>query len=253
MSHPDGDPPRPIRGRHGPPRHGLAARPTRRRWSLLRKGSVFLVTAIVGSMLIKAFLLQAFFIPSGSMEPTLHGCRGCAGDRVLVNKLTDHTGGVQRGDIVVFRDPGGWLMHGFSAPASQSGVYSALEFLGLAASSSESDLIKRVIGVGGDTVEGRDGNVYVNGIRLVEPYVFPGDSSSEIDFKVTVPVDNLWVMGDHRSESGDSRLQQQGPGKGFVPVKAVVGSAFAISSPLSRIGLLDRPATFDQVSATTQR
>jgi len=253
MSHPDGDRPRPIRGRHRPPRPGPAASQPRRHWSLLRKGSVFLITAIVGSMLIRAFLLQAFFIPSGSMEPTLHGCQGCAGDRVLVNKLVGPIGGVQRGDIVTFRDPGGWFMHGFAAPQAQSGVHNALVFLGLAPESGAGDLIKRVIGVGGDTVEGKDGTVYVNGIRLVEPYVFPGDRSSEIDFKVTVPVDNLWVMGDHRSESGDSRFQQQTPGKGFVPVKDVVGRAFAISSPLSRIGLLDRPATFDQISATPQR
>lgn len=213
---------------------------------------MFLVTAIVGSMLIKAFLLQAFFIPSGSMEPTLHGCQGCAGDRVLVSKLTDRIGGIHRGDIVAFRDPGGWLMHGFATHQTESGVNTALVFLGLAPESAAGDLIKRVIGVGGDTVEGRDGKVYVNGTPLVEPYVFPGDSSSEINFKVTVPVDNLWVMGDHRSESGDSRFQQQAPGKGFVPVKNVVGRAFAISSPLSRIGLLDRPATFDQISATPQ-
>ena len=252
MSQADGDRPRPIRGRHRTPRHGPAASQPRR-WSLLRKGSVFLVTAIVGSMLIRAFLLQAFFIPSGSMEPTLHGCQGCAGDRVLVSKLTDHFGGVQRGDIVTFRDPGGWFMHGFAAPQAQSGVHNALAFLGLAPESGAGDLIKRVIGVGGDIVEGKDGTVYVNGVRLVEPYVFPGDKSSEIDFKVTVPLDNLWVMGDHRSESGDSRFQQQTPGKGFVPVKDLVGRAFAISSPLSRIDLLDRPATFDQISPTPQR
>lgn len=252
MSQPDGDQPRPISGRHRPSRHRPATHTARGRWSLLRKGSVFLVTAIVGSMLIKAFLLQSFFIPSGSMEPTLHGCQGCAGDRVLVNKLVGHIGDVQRGDIVAFRDPGGWLMHGFAAPQTQSGVENALVFLGLAPERGAGDLIKRVIGIGGDTVEGRGGTVYVNGTRLVEPYLFRGDSSSEIDFKVTVPADSLWVMGDHRSESGDSRFQQQGPGKGFVPVEDVVGRAFAISSPLSRIGLLDRPATFDQVSATPQ-
>jgi signal peptidase I len=252
MSHPDGDRPLPIRGRHRPPRHGAAAGQPRRRGSLLRKGSIFLVTTMVGSMLIRAFLLQAFFIPSGSMEPTLHGCPGCAGDRVLVSKLVDYVGGVHRGDIVTFRDPGGWLTHGFAAPQTQSGVNNALVFLGLAPEGGAGDLIKRVIGVGGDTVEGRSGTVYVNGIRLVEPYVFPGDTSSEIDFRVTVPVDKLWVMGDHRSDSGDSRYQQQAPGKGFVPVKDVVGRAFAIGSPLSRIGLLNRPATFDKIRSAPQ-
>ena len=168
MSHPDGDRPRPIRGRHRPPRPGPAASQPRGHWSLLRKGSVFLITAIVGSMLIRAFLLQAFFIPSGSMEPTLHGCQGCAGDRVLVNKLVGPIGGVQRGDIVTFRDPGGWFMHGFAAPQAQSGVHNALVFLGLAPQSGSGHLRKRVIGGRGDTVAGTDRPGYVNGIRRRE-------------------------------------------------------------------------------------
>src|SRR5450756_3232489 len=110
---------------------------TRRRRSLLQETAGILVTAVVVSLIIKTVLVQAFFIPSGSMEPTLHGCPGCLGDRVLVNKLTNHIGGVHRGDIVVFRDPGGWLGHGFSAPEPQSGVYTVLAFIGLSASSSD--------------------------------------------------------------------------------------------------------------------
>ena len=252
MPPPEGDNPQPVRGRHRASRHDPGRHPARRRWSLLRRGSSVLVIAVLGSMLIKAVLLQAFFIPSGSMEPTLHGCPGCYGDRVLVNKLTNHIGGVHRGDIVVFRDPGGWLGHGFSAPEPQTGVYAVLAFIGLSASSSDTNLVKRVIGVGGDTVQGRSGKVYVNGVRLVEPYVFPGDSSSAIDFSVKVPVGNLWVMGDHRSESEDSRFQQKKPGKGFVPLKDVVGRAFVITWPLNRIGTLDRPATFDQPGVSIQ-
>jgi signal peptidase I len=188
-------------------------------------------------VLVKAFLVQSFFIPSASMEPTLHGCPSCDNDRVLVNKLITRTGGVHRGDIVVFHDPGGWMAH-FSkaAAAPQSRVSEVLALVGLAPSNI--DLVKRVIGVGGDTVEGRAGKVYVNGAPLVEPYLFPGDSPTEIDFKVTVPVDTLWVMGDHRSDSDDSRYQQQKPGKGFVPVKDVLGNAFAIIWPPDRIGAL---------------
>ena len=244
MSQPAGDgPPATRRRPWRQPREEAGTPRTRRGWSLLLEIAAILVTAIVVSMLIKTILVQAFFVPSGSMEPTLHGCTGCLDDRVLVNKLTSRMGGVHRGDIVVFRDPGGWLGHASSTPDTQSRVQGALAFVGLAPSSAESDLVKRVIGVGGDTVEGRDGKVYVNGTQLEEPYVFPGDSPTEADFRVTVPLDKLWVMGDHRSDSSDSRFHQQESGKGFVPMKDVVGRAFVIVWPLDRAGSLDRPAT----------
>ncbi len=214
---------------------------------------MILVTAILVSLLIKTFLVQAFFIPSASMEPTLHGCPRCVSDWVLVNKQTSPLGGVQRGDVVVFNDPGGWLGHGFSTAGSQSRVHDVLAFIGLAPSASQNDLVKRVIGVGGDSVEGKGGKVYVNGVRLVEPYLFPGDSSSDVDFTVTVPANELWVMGDHRSDSGDSRFHQQEPGKGFVPMKDVIGRAFVIVWPLDRVGSLGRPATFDHPGVAPKR
>jgi signal peptidase I len=205
-----------------------------------------LVTAVVLSIIVKTFLLQAFFIPSGSMETTLHGCPGCLGDRVLVNKMTSHLSGVKRGDVVVFHDTSGWLHPTAQAPGLFGRAHQVLSFIGLAPATSESDLVKRVIGVGGDTVEGRGGQVFVNGTHLDEPYVFPGNRPTEVSFKVTVPAGTLWVMGDHRAESGDSRFHQQDPGKGFVPVKDVAGRAFAIIWPLDRAGSLDRPKTFDQ-------
>jgi signal peptidase I len=202
--------------------------------------SIFVIATVV-SLLVKTLLVQAFFIPSGSMEPILHGCERCAdNDRVLVNKLTPHLGGVHRGDIVVFRDSDGWLQDSRppGAPEKQSPVHEALAFLGLAPSSAENHLVKRVIGIGGDTVEGRSGKVYVNAAMLDEPYVFPGNSASEADFRVTVPADKLWVMGDHRSQSADSRFHQGSPGKGFVPIEDVVGRAFVIVWPLGRLGSL---------------
>jgi signal peptidase I len=231
-------------------------RPTRARsaWSLLREVGGILVTAIVLSMLVKTFFVQAFFIPSESMEPALQGCATCVnGDRVLVNKLTSHMGGVQRGDIVVFRDANGWLPHTISKPGLQHTLHDALASIGLAPETSENHLVKRVIGVGGDTVEGRGGNVYVNGTRLDEPYVFPGEKPTDIKFRVKVPLNTLWVMGDHRAESGDSRFHEQDPGRGFIPVSDVEGRAFVLVWPLSRFGSLDRPATFDQPFVPARR
>ena len=199
-----------------------------------------LVAAILVSLFVKTLLIQAFLIPSGSMEPTLHGCPGCVDDRVLVSKLTTRLGGVHRGDIVVFHDYSGWLQSTSSTRGSelQDRVHDTLAMIGLAASSNEGDLIKRVMGVGGDTVEGRDGNLYVNGRQVEEPYVFPGDSPSETDFTVLVPDGKLWVIGDHRGESADSRFHVHDPGRGFVPVTDVVGQAFVIVWPLGRVGSL---------------
>jgi signal peptidase I len=214
--------------------------------SLVREVLGILVTAIVLSLIVKTFIIQAFFIPSGSMESTLHGCDGCVGDRVLVNKMTSHLGGVKRGDVVVFHDRNGWLHPTARQPGLAARAHDVLAFIGLAPATSESDLVKRVIGVGGDTVEGRGGQIYVNGTHLDEPYVFRGNKPTDVSFKVKVPANSLWVMGDHRAESGDSRFHQQDAGRGFVPVQDVAGRAFAIIWPLDRAGSLDRPKTFDQ-------
>ena len=246
MSQPEGSGPAgPSTSLGDPARPEPAASPAQRAWSLVREAAGILIASILVSLFVKTLVVQAFFVPSGSMEPTLHGCEGCFNDRVLVNKQTNLMGGVQRGDIVVFRDSDGWLPPAAN-PGGQGAMHDALVFIGLAPSSAESNLVKRVIGVGGDTVEGRGGYVYLNGTKLDEPYVFPGNHPSEIKFKVTVPADKLWVMGDHRSESADSRYHQEDPGKGFVPVSEVVGRAVVIAWPLSRATTLNRPATFDQ-------
>jgi signal peptidase I len=219
-------------------------RPAQRK-SFLRELPGIVITALVISVLIKTFLVQAFYIPSGSMENTL-----LVNDRVLVNKLADKPDEIHRGDVVVFRDPGGWL----NGPevVDRGGVLGAvrdaLVFVGLAPAAGEEDLIKRVIGVGGDTVEAdKNGVLKVNGVPLAEQgYLYPRDSSSLSPFKVTVPEGELWVMGDHRSVSEDSRAHRQQPGEGFVPVDDVIGRAFTIVWPLDRARLMHRPDTFQQ-------
>jgi signal peptidase I len=235
------DPPPPAEAEVARPGKPQRARPRR---SFLRELPGIVITALVISVLIKTFLVQAFYIPSGSMENTL-----LVNDRVLVNKLTDKPDEIHRGDVVVFRDPGGWLA-GNGGTTDDGGVRGtirdALVFIGLAPAVSEEDLIKRVIGVGGDHVVGKGNRVSVNDVELAETYIFPGDQPTEQDFDVTVPEGSLWVMGDHRSVSEDSRAHQDLSGKGFVPVDDVIGRAFTIVWPLDRSQLLRAPDTFDQ-------
>jgi signal peptidase I len=217
----------------------------RQHWSFLRELVGIVATALVISVLIKTFLVQAFYIPSGSMENTL-----LVNDRVLVNKLVDKPDEIHRGDIVVFRDPGGWL-NGAPDPVADSGLRgrlrAALVFVGLAPAVGEEDLIKRVIGVGGDRVAccDEEGRITVNGVSLDEPYTFGDDDPSAQEFSVTVPAGRLWVMGDHRSVSEDSRAHNEQPGtSGYVPVDDVIGRAFTVVWPLDRARLLRTPATF---------
>ncbi len=219
-------------------------------WSaVLRETGIIVVSAIVLSLVIKTFFAQAFYIPSGSMEITL-----LVGDRVMVTKLAPGPFAVHRGDIVVFKDPGGWLST--PAPAQQTGpqraVTSVLTFIGLLPQDSGEHLIKRVIGVAGDRVECCDeqGRLLVNGVAVDEPYVAQGSIPSEIDFSVVVPGGSVWVMGDNRQNSEDSRYHQGNPGGGSVPLVDVVGVAFVTVWPLDRTTVLRNPgATFADVPA----
>ncbi|MBH5337229.1 signal peptidase I [Streptomyces pactum] len=202
--------------------------------------------ALLLALLIKTFLVQAFSIPSDSMNNTLQ-----RGDRVLVDKLTPWFGAEpERGEVVVFHDPGGWLDE---APENDSGpvmegIQKALSFIGLMPSAEEKDLIKRVIAVGGDTVECRKGGpVKVNGKALDEPYIQRGDTPCDDQpfGPVKIPEGRLWVMGDNRDDSLDSRYHQT-LDKGTVPVDDVVGRAIVVAWPIDRWSTLPVPDTFDQ-------
>ncbi|MFJ4848844.1 MULTISPECIES: signal peptidase I [unclassified Streptomyces] len=208
---------------------------------------LLIVIALVLALLIKTFLVQAFSIPSASMENTLQ-----EGDRVLVDKLTPWFGSEpERGEVVVFHDPGGWL--GETAPVDTNPVTSAIQkvlsFVGLMPSAEEKDLIKRVIAVGGDTVECQGtGPVKVNGKALNEPYIYPGNTPcGDRPFgPIRVPKDRIWVMGDHRQDSLDSRYHQDLPGNGTVSNDEVVGRAIVVAWPIGRWSTLPIPSTFDQ-------
>lgn len=223
----------------------------RRHGSFMRELPFLILIALVCALLIKTFLVQAFFIPSGSMEPTLHGCQGCSGDRVLVNRLVYRLRDPHRGEIVVFRGPPSWQDTPEVTTSEPGNVVSRFfhevgAALGVAAPSSK-DFIKRVIGVPGDHVMCCDaqGRVTVNGHPLVEPYVFPGAHPSDQPFDVTVPAGRLWVMGDHRNGSADSRAHLTDH-DGTIPIDDVLGRAFVKVWPIGRWGLLPVPATFHQ-------
>lgn len=218
----------------------------KKRGSFLREIPVLVVVALGLALLIKAFVVQAFYIPSASMEKTLD-----VGDRVLVNKLAYDFHRVHRGDIIVFNGAGTF---GPPAPGSQPDnlaeavVQAVAGAVGLGPTGGK-DFIKRVIGLPGDHVVCCDerGRVTVNGVPLDgEAYIYPGDVPSEVEFDITVPAGQLWVMGDHRSVSADSRAHIGEPGGGTVPIDKVIGRAFLIVWPPSDIQVLAPPRTFQQ-------
>jgi len=193
---------------------------------------------------VKAFLVQVYRIPSASMENTL-----AVGDRVLVNKFIYDFRGIARGDIVVFSGQNSW---GPDAPPPSSNPVVRIwddVLTGVGLQSSQTYYVKRVIGLPGDHVACCDaqGRVTVNGVALNEQsYLYPGASPSQLRFNVVVPPGRLWVMGDNRTYSDDSRLHQDDPGNGTIPESAVIGRAFVIIWPVSRWRFLPIPATFSQ-------
>jgi signal peptidase I len=273
--HPDGAGPTPVTD--GVPRAeadsdaeaapGAEATPTahkkrRKRRPFWVELPVLLAIALVIALVIKTFVVQAFFIPSSSMEDTL-----LIGDKVLVNKLVYHFRSIEPGDIVVFSGAGSWTAATPSgAPSSDPIVrvyddtlgrlfHSIAGLYGTPVDETGTIFIKRVIGVPGDRVVccKAQGLVTVNGVALHEQsYLFPGAAPSDAPegytghFNIVVPPGRLWVMGDNRPVSDDSRLRQDAPGHGTIPESAVIGRAFVIVWPPSRWGILGIPSTFAQ-------
>jgi signal peptidase I len=212
--------------------------------TFLRDLLIIFVAALLVSFLVKTFLIRSFYIPSASMEDTLQ-----INDRVIVNELVPNAVSLKRGDVVVFKDPGGWLA-GEQLPnvTPSSPVGKAADWLltqvGLGTGDSDDHLIKRVIGLPGDKVACCNdlGQMTVNGVPIKEPYIkLPAGETraSGTDFSVTVPKGTIWVMGDNRYDSKDSRYNRDTPSKGFVPLSDVTGRAFVISWPTSRWTWLD--------------
>ncbi len=210
---------------------------------LWRELLVLAATALVLTVLIQTFLVRVYVIPSQSMEQTLQGCPGCNNDRVLVDKLVYDFADIEPGEVVVFRGPDSWGRNDFVAEESSNPVVRGLRSVGSLvglAPPDERDFVKRVIAVGGQTVECCDEQhrVKVDGKPLDEPYIYwqPGTSpeNHEPFEPVKVPEGHLWVMGDNRTNSTDSRKQGGGGVAGTVPEENVIGKARVIVLPPSR-------------------
>ena len=241
-----------------PPVAPHAALPKAKRGKGWRELPVLVVVAVVLAIVVKTFLIQAFFIPSGSMETTLHGCPGCNGDRVLVNKVVYQVRDIHRGEIVVFNGVDSFDAEAPVLPpgnAAQRALNGLTRLIGLGAP-GEKDYIKRVIGLPGDRVSCcSNGHVTVQPkgsdtpVALEEPYLYEddaevfcaagtGDQCPPGAPGVLVPEGRLWVMGDHRSASSDSRAN------GTIPIDKVIGRAFVVVWPFNRVTLLPVPDPF---------
>ena len=235
-------------------RPGSASRVVGRTFAAIKELTIIIVGALIISALVRAFIGQMFIIPSGSMENTL-----LINDRVVALKVADF----HRGDIVVFEDPGSWLVE---PPAQRGRAGHLLEMIGVLPSTSTNHLIKRVIGMPGDTVTCCDdeGRMSVNGVPLDESSYLYGENGAtvapaNVPFSVVVPKDRLFVMGDHRDRSGDSRchladVSADGAPAGmsaFVPISKVVGPAVLIAAPFDRAKRLRVPSTFENIPDAT--
>ena len=223
----------------------------RRKRTFLQEFPVLIVVALVVSLFIKTFLVQFFFIPSGSMENTLQ-----IDDRVAVNRVPFISNNIKRGDVVVFRDPDNWLPAADvnTSPFIISKLKAGLVAVGVLPNPAKQYLVKRVVGVAGDHVVccTNTGKITVNGKEMNEPYIFAGNVPSDMNFDVTVPKDKIWVMGDHRGASADSRYHQEDINKGFVPLNRVTGRVLAVIWPIKNFSLVPNVDALNQPAVTTK-
>ena len=213
--------------------------------SSLRELPILIISALVLSIIVKTFFIQFFYIPSGSMENTLQ-----VNDRVGVNKLGALFSDIKRGEVVVFRDPANWLSPNYDDTSGfRKVIKDSLVFVGVLPDPSKQYLIKRVIGVGGDKVRccGKDGKIEVNGVSINEPYIYEGDKPSDSEFEVEVPQGFIWVMGDHRGASADSRFHTDDPNKGMVALDKVTGRATFIIWPFSNLAILEKGENLSKI------
>lgn len=196
--------------------------------TLLRDSFIIVTSALVVAMVLKLFVFQVFYIPSGSMENTL-----IRNDKVIATPLIPKYHPLVRGDVIIFKDPGGWITESHTA--------------------DDSFLIKRLIGLSGDIVSCCDdtGRMQVNGVSINEPYLKPGVNPSDMTFSVKVPNGYVWVQGDNRSNSSDSRYHTDQPGGGAVPESLIFGKALIVISPFEHFKKLDNyPKTFAAITWT---
>ena len=222
-------------------------------WGGIKEIVIIAVMAMVLSFVVKTWLIQAFYIPSGSMEDTL-----VKDDRVIVSKLTPGPFDLARGDVVVFQDPDRWLgdiSPTAAEPGLRGAVHKGLQFIGLLPDNSDDHLIKRVIGMPGDHVVccDKNGALTINGVAVTESYVKKGDTpgGGRSAFDIVVPAGRVWVMGDHRSDSSDSRFHDDGTGAtGSVPINDITGRAVTIVWPVDNVRWLSVPSRiFESVPA----
>ncbi|HEY3690574.1 MAG TPA: signal peptidase I, partial [Pseudonocardiaceae bacterium] len=219
-------------------------KPKKKQTPFWKELPILIVVALVLTFLIQTFLARVYVIPSASMELTLNGCPGCTGDRILVDKITYDFTDPSPGDVIVFKGPPGWDRGEFRVDESSNPVIQWLRQFGSSigiGSPPEYDLVKRVIAVGGQTVSCCDAKnrVIVDGKPLNEPYIYYGPEfgDSQRQFApVRVPQGDLWMMGDNRNDSSDSRIQNGGGIHGVVPVSDVIGKARTIIWPPGRWG-----------------
>lgn len=230
------------RGKHASP-----GRTPSRGWRAVREFVIVVVIALALSAIVRAFIAQAFYVPSASMEQTL-----LVNDRIIASRITTEFSGVQRGEIIVFKDPSNWLP---DPPPPAEGLFGAmiqgLTFIGVLPSDSGNDLVKRVIGIGGDRVAccDSDGRIVLNGVPLDESYIV--GPTNQVLFDVTVPDNSVFVMGDNRGDSRDSRFHLEDD-NGAVPVDNVVGRVVVVMWPVNRVGIESIPTIFGNPDLTSR-